>query len=181
MGIFGFEAAFCKAVNEVEVAGVRKHYANAQTNEVVCVLDTKHGIIYDTDNNIMEDQARFKYLIDMEAIMEVESHEINEGIKLSDLERGSYLHEAKASYILYLKNPNGVEQVYLTKTGEILYSVPADNPAIKITDKDELGARYGSRNNAVTSFPEVKNLDTAQKEIDKKISLGWDVKLIKKA
>jgi len=180
MGLFDFEASFTKAVSEVQTKGVRKHYANTQTNEVVCVLDTFNNIIYDTDNNIMEDQGRFHYLIDMDAIVEVAAHDINEGIKLSDFERGSYLHENKADYIVYISNPNGTDKLHVTKRGELLYTIPGDNPKIKITGK-ELYNRYNNSGDKI--WPEIKNFDGANTteigdKLEKRVGLSFNVRTI---
>jgi len=180
MGIFDFEASFTKAVSEVQTKGVRKHYANIQTNEVVCVLDTFNNIIYDTDNNIMEDQSRFHYLIDMDAITEVKSLAVNEGIKLSDFERGSYLHEGKASYIVYIGNPAGTDKLFLSKSGDLLYAIPGDNPNMKIKG-DDLYNRYNNSGDKI--WPEVKKFDGANTteiadKLEKKVGLSFSVKTI---
>jgi len=179
MSIFGFEKSFIDAVNEIEVTGFKKHYVDIYSNKVVCIID-ENSVVYDIKSNIMEDQNRYIFMAQNGAIVEVKSQDVNEGVKFSDFARGEYLHEAKPAYIVYFKNPNGVEKAYVSKTGDLIYSVAPDNPKGKITGKD-LESRYGTRNSPVSDFKEVTMPeDKAIKAIDKKIALGWDVKSIDK-
>lgn len=177
MGIFGFEKSFTDAVNEIEKVGYKKHYKNPYTNIVECIID-ENNVVYDLDGYMMEDQNRYLYLVNMKALVETESLQVNEGVKFSDFARGEYLHEAKPAYLILLKNPNGIEKIYVSKIGDILYAVAPDNPKDKIKGKD-LENRYGTRSKVVDNFEEVKkSKDEAIKAIDRKIALGWDVKSI---
>jgi len=179
MSIFGFEKSFIDAVNEIEVTGFKKHYADIYSNKVVCIID-ENSVVYDLESNVMEDQNRYLYMVDQNALVEVKAQEVNEGVKFSDFARGEYLHEAKPVYVVLLESSNGLEKVYASKTGDILYAVTPDNPKGKLEGK-MLENRYGTRNASVTDFKEVtKSEDEAVKAIDKKIALGWDVKRVSK-
>jgi len=177
MSLFGFEKSFIDAVNEIEVKGFRKHYADIFTETVECIIDERN-VVYDTNDNIMEDQNRYLYMVSSGALVEVKSTAINEGVKLTDLQRGSYLHEEKAYYMITLESSKGKENIYVSKLGEFLYANPSQSPKNRIV-VEAMNSRYGF---GVLDFSEVTSLTESNllNSIEKKIGLSWTAKSVKK-
>lgn len=83
MSIFNFEEIFSKTLKESKVEGYRVFYANPFTEEVECYMN-QDGDIFTIDHNLVEDQTRYKEMIESNALVEVDRLKLSKPL-LSEL------------------------------------------------------------------------------------------------
>ena len=79
MSMFNFDELFSEAYETIEEKGVSIYYADIyDVNENIVCIQAPNGTIYDKNNYILEDQTRYQYMIDNDALKKVRT-ELYEG------------------------------------------------------------------------------------------------------
>ena len=83
MSVFGFEEVFEKTLKESKVKGYREFYKNPFTEDIECYIN-ENGDIFTTDHNLVEDQNRYREMIESCTLVKVSRLELSKPL-LSEL------------------------------------------------------------------------------------------------
>jgi len=81
--MFNFEEIFSKTIQETQVDGYRIFYSNPFTETVECYINEKYEI-FDLEHNLVEDQDRYREMIESSALVEAKKLEMSKPL-LSEL------------------------------------------------------------------------------------------------
>jgi len=76
MSLFNFEEVFSEAVKNAKVHGYKEFYKSPLTEEIVCYVNENNDI-FDLNNNIIENQSRYREMIESSALLKVNRLDIS--------------------------------------------------------------------------------------------------------